>query len=79
MTVDKRVITYMIVLDCPVVSFRHAGHSHLTMLIDPDDSELELLGVDELTIRRLRKSDSQTRRERMDREIKDLMKQSYGR
>ncbi len=46
---------------------------------DPDDKDFELLGVDELTIRRLRKSDIDERRERLDREIKDLMKQSYGR
>ena len=33
----------------------------------------------ELSIRRLRKSDVIERRDRVDREIKELMKQSYGR
>ena len=49
------------------------------MLIDPDDSELELFGVDELTIRRLRRSSPVERRERIDREIMNLMKPSNGR
>ena len=49
------------------------------MANDPDDKDFELLGLDEITVRRLRKSDSNERRERFDREIKDLMKQSYGR
>jgi len=49
------------------------------MATDPDDKDFELLGVDEITIRRLRKSNGNERRERLDRELKQLMKQSYGR
>lgn len=49
------------------------------MVDDPDDKDFELLGVDELSIRRLRKSDVIERRDRIDREIKDLMKPSNGR
>lgn len=62
------------------MSIETARQSHLTLMVeDPDDKEMELIGVDELTIRRLRKSDPRERRERLDREIRELMKAPRGR
>ena len=45
---------------------------------DPNDKEFRLLGVDELTIRRLRNSSIDERCERIEFEIRDLMRPSNG-
>ena len=72
---------FNVVLTTPLIVSKsdYPNRNRDSTIQDPDDVEFELIGIDEFTIRRLRKSSADERRERLDREIQELMKQSYGR